>query len=182
MRRFSSLSPFTSWRASERPLHIAVQRADTAAGYRAFWCAANPVRLRRLRYHGIQVRVRPRRRRPGMANTRTLGFSHLCDNIVMTRFCQNGHGRIAKRFTQRIRDVAQVIRQRRVRSITLLGADRQSVFHIHIGRIQEAAFIADRQHRQRVRLTHIAVMRVPQSDRRRYLPHRRGQFSTFSPI
>ncbi len=73
----------------------------------------------------------------------------------MTRFCQNGHGQIAKRFTQRIRDVAQVIRQRQIEIDRPFGArtDNQ-FFHIHIGRIQETAFIADRQHRQRVRLTH----------------------------
>ncbi len=56
----------------------------TRCGYHAFWCAANPVQhVDFAIWHTGQGEAATSP--SGMANTRTQ-FSHLCDNIVMTRF------------------------------------------------------------------------------------------------
>ncbi len=73
----------------------------------------------------------------------------------MARFRQNGHGEFAERFTQRRSDIAQVgvQRQTKVDSAFSARTDDQ-LFHVHIGRVEEAALIAHRQYRQRVGLAH----------------------------
>ncbi len=125
MRRFSSLSLFTSWRASRRP-RISPSSADHRCGYHAFCAPPTPystptsaIRHTGQNYRDVAVR--------NGRNTRAQ-FSHLCDNIAMTRFCQNGHGQIAAGLPRRIRDVAQVISPAVLKIDALWRPDRQSVF------------------------------------------------------
>ena len=73
----------------------------------------------------------------------------------MARFRQHGDGQLAQRLVQRAGDIAQVLFQRQIEidSAFSAWADNQ-LFHIHIRRVEEAAFIADRHHCQGISLAH----------------------------
>ena len=73
----------------------------------------------------------------------------------MARFRQHGDGQLAQRLVQGAGDIVQVLFQRQIKvdSAFSARADDQ-LFHIHIRRVEEAALIADRHHRQGVGLAH----------------------------
>ena len=73
----------------------------------------------------------------------------------MTRFGQNGDGQLGQRFIQRRCDITQVLRQRQIEvNRPFCPWTDNQFFHVHVRRVQEAAFIADRHHRQRIGLAH----------------------------
>ena len=73
----------------------------------------------------------------------------------MAWFSQNCYRKFAQRFAERRRNIAQVIRQRQIQINGAFGSrSDDQLLHIHIWRIEEAAFIANSQHRQRVSLAH----------------------------
>ena len=73
----------------------------------------------------------------------------------MAWFCQDGDGQVTQWFVQRGCNVSQVGFQRQVQvDGPFCARTDNQLFHVHVWRVQETAFIAYSQHRQRIRLAH----------------------------